>query len=1197
MSTADTLSLQIIVDSKNGQVTVKNLRQEIEQTTASFTKAGNEAKNSGQKMSGVWKQMLGGQIAFAALRKGYMALNGFVSDSISKFQEQERVEKQLETVLRSTGNVVGYTAAELKKMASGLQDVTAYGDESIIGAQNLLLTFTSIGHDVFPTALKAIMDVSTAMGQDLKSSVLQIGKALNDPLEGLGALTRVGIQFTAQQKNMIKVFMETGQVAKAQGIIIQELQRQFGGSAEAYARTTAGMIAQAKNLIGDLQEKFGGAIMTGMLPVLEKLKKWISENREEVERFATKAGEAIGKVVSALGNIASWITNNIGTIKIFGEAVILAFAVSRVNAFATALSTIPAIAGAAATSIAGILGPLAAVVAAAKWLSDFTQGDLVTNDIIETRQKDAVAEAAAYKEIEKAILAQGVAYSDLDEAIRDHQGYVDGVMMSELDAFEAMRKNSDHLSGPLKKAVEGYNEALKKLAETTAGSTVAGGPGPSGDVLDKQAKALEKQKKEIEAVVEKYYEAKKPLSDQLKAHLDNAQALGMNRDLVEKLFKAYGEESFRENLEQMPKAAKAVKDQLWPMPGVINDMAVKTDTLDETTLNTVSTWGELNAQADVFGRALGSVFDALDAIGVKSGGLRGVLSGALGGVSSGLGMLDKAGEAKNGSLNQILGAAGGYLSIASAGISVLTGIADILGFTKTGLDETVERLARTGVSIDENLIKKLEEARDAGKDVGAEMAKTTAAIIAQNDVTGQNFGSLSRMVRDVFMQFDNGRLSVEEATKAYGDAFTELAKKAEEAGKAGSKALADMIGDARNRGMVSGDMAAWIDSERNKGLSALPKHIEFLSKTQGGYNRALRDTVAMFDSMVADGKGYTEIIGSMGPALDAILLVQDDMKKKMQEAAAAGNDELAKQIAQQLAASSKYLSPLLDMQEFVKENGSVLDALNSTKAVMESMANTGILTADRFTDAQASMLDYYNQLMKNGGDEEKSLQSIFPMLAKQVWYAKEYGFELDEATKKLVEQAEAQGLKLDNAIPAEERMLKLQERMVDALEKMAGILKEDVPEGLGVTEDAWRKLADTSNKVKLPNYDGNGDTVNTGTKKIAGFASGTRGLFVTSPSLFSFAEDEPELLNWDGAGRIKATPASQLPTLGSLAPVKAGGKGGSGRTSPEIKISDFHLTVTCPNVRDPYNAQTLIEDVRFNRHGVRDVFIEIAGGH
>jgi len=100
-------------------------------------------------------------------------------------------------------------------MADSLQRVTTFDDEAITGAQSLLLTFTKIGRDVFPEATRTVLDMSQALGQDLKSSSIQLGKALNDPITGITSLTRVGVTFTAEQKKLIESLVKTGQVAEA----------------------------------------------------------------------------------------------------------------------------------------------------------------------------------------------------------------------------------------------------------------------------------------------------------------------------------------------------------------------------------------------------------------------------------------------------------------------------------------------------------------------------------------------------------------------------------------------------------------------------------------------------------------------------------------------------------------------------------------------------------------------------------------------------------------------------------------------------------------------------------------------------------------------------------------------------------------------------------------------------------------------
>ena len=207
--------------------------------------------SGGLKSLGKQALMVGG--AFFAARG---VINAFKSATEASAQ-QELAEKKLNAVLKSTGGVAGLTATELKKMASSLQDVTTFGDETIINAQSLLLTFTNIGEDVFPKATETILNMSTAMGTDLQSSTVQLGKALNDPITGISALSRVGVQLTDTQKEQIKSFTEVGDIASAQKVILGELETQFGGLAEAAADTMGGAMTQAKNALGDTAEAMG----------------------------------------------------------------------------------------------------------------------------------------------------------------------------------------------------------------------------------------------------------------------------------------------------------------------------------------------------------------------------------------------------------------------------------------------------------------------------------------------------------------------------------------------------------------------------------------------------------------------------------------------------------------------------------------------------------------------------------------------------------------------------------------------------------------------------------------------------------------------------------------------------------------------------------------------------------------------------
>jgi hypothetical protein len=180
--------------------------------------------------------------------------------SFDAFAEDEREAKLLESQIRATGGAAGFTAQELTSMASRLQDVTTFADETTVAAQKVLLSFTNIKGSTFTGAIVAAQNLSTIMGQDLQSSVVQIGKALQDPIKGITALQRVGVSFSAAQKEVIKDLVNTGQMAKAQQMILAELNKEFGGAAMSDALTYSGQIEQMKNAFGDLGESIGFAM-------------------------------------------------------------------------------------------------------------------------------------------------------------------------------------------------------------------------------------------------------------------------------------------------------------------------------------------------------------------------------------------------------------------------------------------------------------------------------------------------------------------------------------------------------------------------------------------------------------------------------------------------------------------------------------------------------------------------------------------------------------------------------------------------------------------------------------------------------------------------------------------------------------------------------------------------------------------------
>lgn len=227
-------------------------------------KFGDSVGSLGSAVTTGLKYALEGITAAAA------ATTAFGVSSVKAFSESQDLIAQTEAVIKSTGGAAKVTADQVTELATALQKQTKFSDEDIRSAENLLLTFTNIGTKIFPQTTEAVLDMSTALGQDLKSSAIQLGKALQDPVLGVTALRRVGVNFSDSQREVIKNLIESGQSLKAQQLILKEIRTEFGGSAKAAGDTFSGALQKLKNSLNDVQEKVGQVIVTRLTPFITK---------------------------------------------------------------------------------------------------------------------------------------------------------------------------------------------------------------------------------------------------------------------------------------------------------------------------------------------------------------------------------------------------------------------------------------------------------------------------------------------------------------------------------------------------------------------------------------------------------------------------------------------------------------------------------------------------------------------------------------------------------------------------------------------------------------------------------------------------------------------------------------------------------------------------------------------------------------
>lgn len=241
--------------------------KEIEASLASMgVKAKVETKEvaesfniMGERMTETFKNLkslLLTGLGITALFEGWE----FIENSKEAFEGLEKQVARLDTVLKSTKFAAGFSSDDIQNQAKEVSKGIVNSRQEILQAQGTLLSFTNVRGEIFKKALGSVADYATFFGTDLASGARILGRALQDPLQGMNQLRRAGIVLTAQQKEQIKNYEQSGHLVKAQAVLLEELNKKFGGQAQAYAFTDAGKIQVARKQWEELEFKLGEII-------------------------------------------------------------------------------------------------------------------------------------------------------------------------------------------------------------------------------------------------------------------------------------------------------------------------------------------------------------------------------------------------------------------------------------------------------------------------------------------------------------------------------------------------------------------------------------------------------------------------------------------------------------------------------------------------------------------------------------------------------------------------------------------------------------------------------------------------------------------------------------------------------------------------------------------------------------------------
>ncbi|HDS1531973.1 TPA: phage tail length tape measure family protein [Stenotrophomonas maltophilia] len=321
-------------------------KQQIEEGEAAFRKQANTSKAAAKSLAeyreraadaaagsgdlanatestvslfGKLKAVAAGAIAFVGLNRVVDGIKAIVKEGSDAEQELA----QLEAALHATGRTSEFTAQSLAAMRQQLQS-GLFDDGQISAAQVRLLSYTNIVGEQFPAAMQITIDQAQRLGMSLEQSAEVVGKALQTPSKAMESLSKQGFTLDDSQKSLIKSLEATGQVAKAQAIILDLLAESYGGAAAAAkVGTIAGLWKTATDRYKDWKQEVAdqGVLtyfkeqLTTLLTTLDRLAADGS-----LSRWAKQTAQAIITMAEAVKGTTQWVVDHARVIGLMAAA-------------------------------------------------------------------------------------------------------------------------------------------------------------------------------------------------------------------------------------------------------------------------------------------------------------------------------------------------------------------------------------------------------------------------------------------------------------------------------------------------------------------------------------------------------------------------------------------------------------------------------------------------------------------------------------------------------------------------------------------------------------------------------------------------------------------------------------------------------------------------------------------------------------
>jgi hypothetical protein len=248
----------------------------------------------------------------------------FIEDSLHTFHELHEAEAQLENTLANVGERAHVSGEEMVEFAKKAEHNIPFTAQKIMEMEGAVARFNITSKDTFERVLNLSADIAAATKKDGVEIASSLGMIMEKPASAMRRLREFHIILSKQQQETIQHLVATGNTAKAQEIIFEQLRKRgYEGAAEAAAK--ADPLFKLKQAIVDIKRDVGEGLTTilhKLTPLFNTLAAaiqntigWMKQHKELMEIIGSVIGTVAGIILviaaaTKIWTVVQWALNS-----------------------------------------------------------------------------------------------------------------------------------------------------------------------------------------------------------------------------------------------------------------------------------------------------------------------------------------------------------------------------------------------------------------------------------------------------------------------------------------------------------------------------------------------------------------------------------------------------------------------------------------------------------------------------------------------------------------------------------------------------------------------------------------------------------------------------------------------------------------------------------------------------------------------